>query len=63
MHFCLLVRYLPLVTPMAKDSMYRTVHPYAAKSTREFRSWNMGKQVAAEVGMLARWRAAPAKGV
>ena len=48
---------------MAKDSMYRTVHPYAAKSTREFRSWNMGKQVAAEVGMLARWRAAPAKGV
>ena len=44
-----LVRYLPLVTPMAKDSMYRTVHPYAAKSTREFRSWNLGKQLAAEV--------------
>ena len=47
--FCNLVRYLPLVTPMAKDSMYRTVHPYAAKSTKEFRSWNVGKQLAAEV--------------
>ena len=34
---------------MAKDSMYRTVHPYAAKSTKEFRSWNVGKQLAAEV--------------
>ena len=59
MLFCLLVRYLPLVTPMAKDSMYRTVHPYAAKSTREFRSWNMGKQVAAEVCYVARWRLPP----
>ena len=29
--------------------MYRTVHPYAAKSTKEFRSWNVGKQLAAEV--------------
>lgn len=29
--------------------MYRTVHPYSAKSTREFRSWNLGKQLAAEV--------------
>jgi hypothetical protein len=45
------VRYLPLVTPMARDSMYRTVHPYAARSEKEFRGWNVGKQLAAEVSI------------
>ena len=40
---------------MAKDSMYRTVHPYAAKSTKEFISWNLGKQLAAEVKVLPKY--------
>ena len=48
---CLLyaAKYFPLVTPLAKDPLYRALHPYSAPSEKAFRSWNVGKQMAAEV--------------
>ncbi len=44
-----IARYLPLVTPAARDVIYKSLHPYAARSDKEFRSWNLGKQLASEV--------------
>ena len=54
MESCLfaLVRYFPLVTSQAKDPMYRAIHPYSAPSEKIFRSWNLGKQLSAEVHTL-----------
>ncbi len=44
-----LVKYLPQVTPLAKDPVYRAVHPYAAVSKGAFKKWNIGKQLSSEV--------------
>ena len=44
-----IARYFALVTPLAKDPLYRALHPYAAPTEKAFKSWNVGKQNAAEV--------------
>ncbi len=44
-----IARFLPLITPMAKDSMYRSLHSYAAPSIKCFKSWNVAKQLSSEV--------------
>ncbi|XP_060524597.1 uncharacterized protein LOC132701004 [Cylas formicarius] len=40
----------PLWTRKVSDANYKSVHPFAARSEREFRSWNVGKRLAAEWG-------------
>ncbi len=43
-----MARYLPLVTPAARDPVYRALHPHSAPSEKAFLGWNAGKQRAAE---------------
>ncbi|XP_040564720.1 uncharacterized protein [Lepeophtheirus salmonis] len=39
---------LPLVTNVASDPLYRSLHPYAAPSVSEYQTWNVGKRMASE---------------
>ncbi|TRY68206.1 hypothetical protein TCAL_12214 [Tigriopus californicus] len=43
-----LARFLPLVTPLAKNSVYKCLHPYSSASVKEYLSWNKGRQKASE---------------
>lgn len=43
-----LARFLPLVTPLAKNAVYKCIHPYSSESVKEFLSWSKPRQKASE---------------
>lgn len=46
------LRRLPLVTEKADDLTYSRLHPYVARTTEQFLSWNVGKRLSCEVRLI-----------